>query len=528
VHPEPRRRPPLPARLRTPRRVLALLTAAAALALGPVVGTGPALAEPATPGWAAPGWAGTGWRAGTGQAEQAAQTEQATPTGQATQTDQAAPTDQARPAGGRQSDLAVVAPPPLPLTAPECPGVMAEGEFDGCVTELQHLLDTTGADLLGTGYYGAATTAAVRTYQQGAGLPADGRVDAATKQALYAVPAPAPVPLESPDCPAVVVEGEVDGCVSSVQLLLVGRGYPLSVTGTFDPATRSSVAAYQRFVGLLPTGDLDSATEAALLGAAFDAPPPRELTSPDCPVQLTPGERDGCVTRLQDLLNAHGAALRVTGEFDPDTARAVTDYQRSHGLAGRGVVGPATKDALLRGGTPAPATSSPAPAAPVPAPAAPAPALSGDLQTRIVAAAQAIQAGSAQPGWAGGAVEYVWGGGHRAQPGPSAGACYGGTCPALGAVGLDCSGFARWVYALAYGRDVLGAGGTAQQIAQLSPAASPQPGDLVFFGTDPSHVHHVGVYVGGGRMVNALHQGTVVETDPVALLPDLVGYYRLG
>jgi cell wall-associated NlpC family hydrolase len=41
-------------------------------------------------------------------------------------------------------------------------------------------------------------------------------------------------------------------------------------------------------------------------------------------------------------------------------------------------------------------------------------------------------------------------------------------------------------------------------------------------------VHHVGVYVGGGRMVNALHQGTVVETDPVALLPDLVGYYRLG
>jgi cell wall-associated NlpC family hydrolase len=39
-----------------------------------------------------------------------------------------------------------------------------------------------------------------------------------------------------------------------------------------------------------------------------------------------------------------------------------------------------------------------------------------------------------------------------------------------------------------------------------------QPGDLVFF---YSPIHHVGLYVGGGRMIDAPYTGTVVQMRPV-------------
>lgn len=44
------------------------------------------------------------------------------------------------------------------------------------------------------------------------------------------------------------------------------------------------------------------------------------------------------------------------------------------------------------------------------------------------------------------------------------------------------------------------------------------PGDLVFFATDlgdPRTIHHVGIYVGGGYMIDAPHTGAVIRFDPV-------------
>jgi hypothetical protein len=51
----------------------------------------------------------------------------------------------------------------------------------------------------------------------------------------------------------------------------------------------------------------------------------------------------------------------------------------------------------------------------------------------------------------------------------------------------------------------------------------PRPGDLVFFHTSlvaPGHAGHVGVYLGGGRMVEALHPGATVRIG----LVDRTGY----
>jgi cell wall-associated NlpC family hydrolase len=49
-----------------------------------------------------------------------------------------------------------------------------------------------------------------------------------------------------------------------------------------------------------------------------------------------------------------------------------------------------------------------------------------------------------------------------------------------------------------------------------------QPGDLVFFG---SPIHHVGIYIGGGRMISAPQTGDVVKIQD-AFRSDYVGAGR--
>lgn len=158
---------------------------------------------------------------------------------------------------------------------------------------------------------------------------------------------------------------------------------------------------------------------------------------------------------------------------------------------------------------------------------------SGSAASKIVLYATNIMNGDAEPGWSGGQVPYSWGGGHDPSgPGPSYGTCIGykgsiRPCPADRTLGLDCSGFARWVYSLAYGSDVLGSGNTNAELAGLTQVNSPRPGDLVFYGRSPTNTDHVGVYVGSGEMIDAFETGTVIETDPLTrpTLP-LIGYYR--
>ncbi|MYU57118.1 MULTISPECIES: NlpC/P60 family protein [Streptomyces] len=55
------------------------------------------------------------------------------------------------------------------------------------------------------------------------------------------------------------------------------------------------------------------------------------------------------------------------------------------------------------------------------------------------------------------------------------------------------------------------------------------PGDLVFFAhnlNDPRTIHHVGIYVGGGYMINAPHTGAVIRFDKIDA-PDYIGATRV-
>ena len=58
------------------------------------------------------------------------------------------------------------------------------------------------------------------------------------------------------------------------------------------------------------------------------------------------------------------------------------------------------------------------------------------------------------------------------------------------------------------------------------PVSQLRPGDLVFYAFDPNDwttIHHVGLYVGGGRMVEAPHTGAFVRYTNI-WMPDLVAY----
>ncbi|MGH3857981.1 MAG: NlpC/P60 family protein [Pseudonocardiaceae bacterium] len=88
---------------------------------------------------------------------------------------------------------------------------------------------------------------------------------------------------------------------------------------------------------------------------------------------------------------------------------------------------------------------------------------------------------------------------------------WGGNGPQNG--GFDCSGLTTAAYAAA--------GVTLPRTAEAQFRAGPRvpdgqpllPGDLVFYGSANGRIHHVGLYLGSGRMIDAPDSGQVVKTE---------------
>jgi len=81
---------------------------------------------------------------------------------------------------------------------------------------------------------------------------------------------------------------------------------------------------------------------------------------------------------------------------------------------------------------------------------------------------------------------------------------YGGSGPNV----FDCSGLAMYVYAQIGINLPHNATAQQQMGTSFTDPSLALPGDLVFFGYP---AYHVGIYVGGGAMINAPHTGTVVS-----------------
>jgi cell wall-associated NlpC family hydrolase len=86
---------------------------------------------------------------------------------------------------------------------------------------------------------------------------------------------------------------------------------------------------------------------------------------------------------------------------------------------------------------------------------------------------------------------------------------WGGASP----TGFDCSGLVMYCYAQV-GVSLQHGATWQQQACTPVPLDAIQPGDLVFFGS-PGAYGHVGIYVGGGTMIDAPHTGAVVRYDAI-------------
>ncbi|MDT0460373.1 bifunctional lytic transglycosylase/C40 family peptidase [Streptomyces sp. DSM 41527] len=105
---------------------------------------------------------------------------------------------------------------------------------------------------------------------------------------------------------------------------------------------------------------------------------------------------------------------------------------------------------------------------------------------------------------------------------------WGGTGTAAQGGRFDCSGLTQAAY-----RSV---GIELPRVANDQWNAGPHPkrdellpGDLVFFAydlKDPRSIHHVGLYVGGGYMINAPYTGAVIRFDKIDT-PDYIGATRV-
>ncbi|WP_274919658.1 C40 family peptidase [Streptomyces sp. WZ-12] len=118
---------------------------------------------------------------------------------------------------------------------------------------------------------------------------------------------------------------------------------------------------------------------------------------------------------------------------------------------------------------------------------------------------------------------YSWGGGDES--GPSTGTC----CSPRGRSGadirgFDCSGLTLYVYAKV--GVTLPRTAAAQYAASKPIKSNPMPGDLVFYGSSAESIHHVGIYVGGGYMIDAPRPGTEVRFSPLDSMHDLFGIAR--
>ncbi len=125
-----------------------------------------------------------------------------------------------------------------------------------------------------------------------------------------------------------------------------------------------------------------------------------------------------------------------------------------------------------------------------------------------VASAPLTRVPGATPDMGGAAVQmamsfqgtpYVWGG---SKPG-----------------GFDCSGLLYYVY----GRLGMSLPRVAEDQAKVGapvPRGSLLPGDAVFFADSSGYIHHMGLYIGGGKMVHAPQTGDVVKVSDIT-----TGYY---
>ena len=171
-------------------------------------------------------------------------------------------------------------------SVPAYPGrQFSEGDYSDDLKAWQKQMGTRGYDLVGTGYFGPKTKVAVLDLQAKAGLNVVGYIGPKTWAAAWdtsaGAPAPAPAPAPAagagytpqtnescgvgqptaPEWPGkTFVQGDTASELQCFQKQLGSRGYGLTGTGYYGPATKTAVVDLQNRNGINPSGILGPKT----------------------------------------------------------------------------------------------------------------------------------------------------------------------------------------------------------------------------------------------------------------------------
>lgn len=203
-------------------------------------------------------------------------------------------------------------------------GNMDETIADAKITEIQQTLAKLGYYTYEvTGYYGEATTAAVKDFQAKAGIEVTGNVDEATWNAIFADSAPVKYnSYKSGD-----YDEEQTG-IKDIQDKLVALSYLTAgeyEEGKFDGNTVIAMQLFQSANEIEATGEADFNSQLVLFsGSAVENPNAGAVIY---------GMSGNAVTKLQERLKAlRYTTDEPTGIFDDATLKAVNAYQKNAGL----------------------------------------------------------------------------------------------------------------------------------------------------------------------------------------------------
>lgn len=203
-------------------------------------------------------------------------------------------------------------------------GLGDEGEDVG---QLQNRLIELGYLGKSTGYFGEETEAAVKEFQSKNGLNADGKIGNESKEKLYS----------SDVVPKSVNYGEKSDDVKTIQERLAKLGYMASedATGYYGDKTLAAVKRFQERNGLIADGSIGPETKAKILSSDALA---------NAWVLGTSGDE---VQKIQDRLVELKYMSKSTGYFGSDTEKAVKAFQSRNGLTADGRVGAQTSSVLF-------------------------------------------------------------------------------------------------------------------------------------------------------------------------------------
>ena len=83
--------------------------------------------------------------------------------------------------------------------------------------------------------------------------------------------------------------------------------------------------------------------------------------------------------------------------------------------------------------------------------------------------------------------------------------------------GLDCSGFVRYVFREAQGKELPRTSAEISKLGESVDKQDLQPGDLVFFNTLRRAFSHVGIYLGDNKFIHAPSSGGAVRIESMDL-----------